>query len=200
MLFRSTKDRRTSISTYRVLDSDRRDMTGWVPPYAKGGLTEGFVDLARAGEYFIEVRDGSNDGRSILPAVLTTRFTPTTLSYEPNDTFGTATQVPLDRFEPPTTFCRRATATGRCFMCPAPARSMFWSTKCRKLSTSPSASSTARQRDLTGWIGPPRPGGETTGSLKLEKPGWYWMEIRDSANDARSPRPFRITRTFTPGG
>ena len=56
------------------------------------------------------------------------------------------------------------------------------------------------QRDLTGWIVPPRPGGETTGSLKLEKTGWYWMEIRDSYNDARSPKPFRITRTFTPGG
>ena len=67
-------------------------------------LREGRVDRrlcrpARAGDYFIEVRDGSNDGRSIQPAVLTTRFTPTTLSYEPDDTFGTATRGSARRLE-----------------------------------------------------------------------------------------------------
>ena len=81
---------------YRVLDSDRRDMTGFVQPYAKGGLTEGFVDLPRPGDYFIEVRDGSNDGRSILSggADNALHARPGS-SYEPNDTFGTATEVPL---------------------------------------------------------------------------------------------------------
>ena len=185
--------------TYRVLDSDRRDMTGFVPPYAKGGLTEGLVDLARAGEYFIEVRDGSNDGRSILPAVLTTRFTPTTMSYEPNDTFGTATQVPLtgstaDYILP------KGDGDWQVFYVPGPGTLDVLVDEVPETLDVAVRVVDGDQRDLTGWIVPPRPGGETTGSLKLEKPGWYWMEIRDSSNDARSPRPFRITRTFTPGG
>ena len=43
--------------TFHVLDADRRDLTGWVPAYAKGGLTEGHADLKAPGAYYIEVRD-----------------------------------------------------------------------------------------------------------------------------------------------
>jgi hypothetical protein len=182
---------------YRVIDSDRRDMTGWVAPYSKGGLTEGFVDLPRAGDYFIEVRDGSNDARSILPAVLSTRFAPTGASPEPDDTFGTATPVPLvganaDYILP------RGDADWHVFYVPAAG------TLDVAVDEVPEALDVVvrildgDQRDLSGWIVPPRPGGVTTGSLKLERPGWYWMEIRDGSNDARSPQPFRVTRNFTP--
>jgi len=55
------------------------------------------------------------------------------------------------------------------------------------------------QHDLTGWIVPPRKGGDTSGTAKLEHPGWYWIEVRDGGNDARSPKPFRINRHFTAG-
>jgi uncharacterized caspase-like protein len=185
--------------TYHVLDSDRRDMTGWVPAYAKGGLTEGFVDLARAGQYFIEVRDGNNDGRSIKPAVLTTRFTPTTMSYEPNDTFGTATQVSLvgsnaDYILP------KGDGDWHVFYAPGPGMLNVSVDEVPEVLDVALRVLDSDQRDLTGWIIPPRPGGETTGTVKLERPGWYWMEIRDSYNDARSPKPFRVTRTFTPAG
>ena len=52
------------------------------------------------------------------------------------------------------------------------------------------------QRDLTGWVAGPRKGADTVGKAKLDKPGWYWIEIRDASNSGRSPLPFRITREF----
>ena len=58
--------------TFHVLDADRHDLTGWVPPYAKGGLTEGRADLKAPGAYYIEVRDSNNDARSIQSATLST--------------------------------------------------------------------------------------------------------------------------------
>ena len=52
--------------------------------------------------------------------------------------------------------------------------------------------------EIQYWIAAPRPGGDTTGTVTIPAAGWYWMEIRDGYNDARSPQPFRITRTFRP--
>jgi hypothetical protein len=184
---------------YRVLDSDRRDMTGWVAPYAKGGLTEGIVDLPRPGGYFIEVRDGSNDARSILPAVLTTRFTPTSPSYEPNDTFGTATEVPLIGSNAGY-ILPRGDGDWQVFYVPGPGTLDVAIDEVPETLDVVLRILDGDQRDLTGWIVPPRPGGVTTGSVALERPGWYWMEIRDGANDSRSARPFRITRDFKPLG
>ncbi|MHB1104666.1 MAG: PPC domain-containing protein [Devosia sp.] len=80
---------------YRVVNSDWNELAYWVPPYRKGGLTEGFVDFALPGTYFLELRDGSNDGRSIEPATLKTVFTPTPGSNEPNNAFGAATPVEI---------------------------------------------------------------------------------------------------------
>ena len=184
---------------YRVLDADRRDLTGWVQPYSKGGLTEGFVDLPRAGEYFIEVRDNGNDGRSILPAVLTTRFTPTTLSYEPNNTFGTATQVPLVGSNPDY-ILPQGDSDWHVFYVPGAGTLDISVDEVPETLDVAIRVVDGDQRDLTGTIVPPRPGGVTTGSLTLERAGWYWMEIRDNNNDARSAKPFRITRNFTPAG
>src|SRR5262249_26742355 len=79
----------------RVLDGDLRDLTGWIQPYAKGGLTEGFADLRTPGAYYLEVRDGGNDARSIEPATLRTRFAPSIAEGEPDDTFGSAAAEPL---------------------------------------------------------------------------------------------------------
>ena len=56
----------------------------------------------------------------------------------------------------------------------------------------------AERNEIQYWVSPPRVGGVTTGSTKLPAAGWYWMEIRDSNNDARSPYPFTVKRWFRP--
>jgi hypothetical protein len=121
------------------------------------------------------------------------------MSYEPNDTFGTATQVSLvgsnaDYILP------KGDGDWHVFYAPGPGMLNVSVDEVPEVLDVALRVLDSDQRDLTGWIIPPRPGGETTGTVKLERPGWYWMEIRDSYNDARSPKPFRVTRTFTPAG
>ena len=181
-----------------VLDADQHDLTGWIPPYSKGGRTEGLADLRAPGTYFIEIRDGANDARAIEPATLTTKFTPSVAEGEPNDTFGSATPQPLDGTTSGTILpvgdadwqVVRVSEPGMLAVTidqvPAELDVVF-----RVLD--------GDQRDLTGWIAPPRKGGDTYGKARLEHPGWYWIEVRDGANDARSPKPFRIVRQFTAG-
>jgi hypothetical protein len=130
--------------------------------------------------------------------VLTTRFTPTIASYEPNDTFGTATEVPLvgsnaDYILP------KGDGDWEVFYVPAAGKVGVTVDEMPEVLDVVVRILDSDQRDLTGWIAPPRPGGVTSGNVAIEKPGWYWMEIRDGSNDARSPNPFKITRMFKPG-
>ena len=81
--------------TYRVVGADWTELAYWVAAYRKGGLTEGSVDFARPGTYYLEVRDASNDGRSIEPATLKTIFTPTPGSNEPCSSLTVPSMVPL---------------------------------------------------------------------------------------------------------
>src|SRR6185295_11907883 len=82
---------------YRVWDASHQIVRDWVAPYKKGGVTEGFADLPRPGVYFIEVVDGNNDERSVEPATLSTIFTPALDSFEPNNSFGHAAPLALDK-------------------------------------------------------------------------------------------------------
>ena len=182
---------------FRVLNADKADMTGWIAPYSMGGLTEGYADLAWPGAYFIEVRDGANDARSIRHAILSTRFTPTELSYEPNDTFGSATRVSLDGASP-AHILPRGEADWHVFYAPGPGALDVTIDEVPEALDIAFRVLNADRADMTGWITAPRLGGVTTGTVTLPGAGWYWMEIRDGSNDARSPLPFRVTRYFRP--
>ena len=59
---------------FRVWNANRDVVQNWVSPLAKGGDTVGAATLKEAGRYFIELRDGRNDGRSIQPYTLTIRM------------------------------------------------------------------------------------------------------------------------------
>ena len=82
---------------YRVWDANHQVVRDWVAPYKKGGVTEGFADLPRPGVYFIEIVDGNNDERSVEPATLSTTFTPALDTLEPNNSFGHAAPLALDK-------------------------------------------------------------------------------------------------------
>ncbi len=61
----------------RVWNADKSTISGWFSPLSAGGDTELLIDLPAAGQFFLEVRDGSDDGRAIEPYRLQSRFTPT---------------------------------------------------------------------------------------------------------------------------
>jgi hypothetical protein len=56
----------------------------------------------------------------------------------------------------------------------------------------------AERSEIQSWVAPPRAGGDTTATVAVPAAGWYWMELRDGNNDARSPAPFRVSRMFRP--
>lgn len=181
--------------TYRVVNPDWTELATWVAAYRKGGLTEGSVDLPRPGTYYIEVRDSYNDARSIEPATLKTEFTPTLGSNEPNNAYGEATPVDIE---------------GETIAHILPVNDgdwhVFYAEKPGTLDVAITGVPAeldiafrvldADRNEVQSWVNAPRPGGDTTGSVSLPHTGWYWMEIRDSYNDARSPLPFTVTRTF----
>ena len=54
----------------RVWNSDKYAVSNWFAPFRAGGDTEGSFGLEKAGTYYLEVRDGKNDERSVEPYTL----------------------------------------------------------------------------------------------------------------------------------
>jgi hypothetical protein len=185
--------------TYRVVNPDFTELAYWVAAYRMGGLTEGFADLPRPGTYYLEVRDANNDARSIEPATLKTGFTPTVGSNEPNNAFGEATPVEI---------------TGETVAHILPIGDgdwhVFYADGAGELDVEidgvPEVLDisfrvlNAEESEIQYWINAPRPGGVTTGTVTIPAAGWYWMEVRDGNNDARSPLPFTVKRVFRRAG
>ena len=182
---------------YRVVNSDWNELAYWVPPYRKGGLTEGFVDLALPGTYFLEVRDGGNDGRSIEPATLKTTFTPTLGSSEPNNSFGEAAPVEITG-DTHVHILPRGDADWHVFYAPSAGELDVEIAEVAENLDIAFHVLNAERSEIQYWISAPRPGGVTTGTVAIPAPGWYWMELRDGNNDERSPQPFRVSRVFRP--
>ena len=60
----------------RAWNADKQVISQWFTPLAKGGNTTTKIGLPQAGEYFLEVRDGSDNGRAITSYTLTTSMAP----------------------------------------------------------------------------------------------------------------------------
>ena len=180
---------------YRVWDANRQVLRDWVAPYRKGGVTEGFADLPHAGTYFIEVTDGNNDDRSVLPATLSTTFTPVADTLEPNNAFGQA--APLGLGEP-----IRANILPQSdedwYLVAAPGPGAFTVTVDEVDENLDIAVRlwNAEAAVAGDWVGPPRKGGVTEAEFKVPAAGLYRLQVADSNNDARSNKPYRIEVDF----
>jgi len=184
---------------YRVVNSDWSELAYWVPPYRKGGLTEGFVDLPRPGTYFLQIADGAYDGRSIEPATLRTAFSPTLGSNEPNNAFGEATPVEITG-ETVAHILPLGDGDWHVFHADGPGELDVAIDGVPENLDIAFRLLNADRAEIQYWVSAPRPGGLTSGTVAIPAAGWYWMEIRDGNNNARSPLPFTVTRTFRPMG
>ena len=179
---------------YRVWNADLKVIRDWVPPYRKGGVTEGFADLPSAGVYFIEVSDGRSDDRSVQHATLATKFTATDDPLEPNNSFGAARALNLGT-------PRRAHILPRgdtdWYLLEAPRSGEFVVTVDE---VDPALDIWVRlwnaEAQAGQWFGPPRPGGVTEASIAVAGAGTYRLEVSDGRSDARSAKPFRILVDF----
>lgn len=52
---------------FRVWNIEKRTVSGWISPLRAGGETTGEVAIQSGGSYFLEVRDGKDDARSVTP-------------------------------------------------------------------------------------------------------------------------------------
>jgi hypothetical protein len=182
---------------FRVWNQERSVITNWYAPLAKGGNTEGVVDIAAAGDYYLEVRDGNDDANAPDPYTLALVFTPSIDTHEPNNAFGMAADVTANQHW-------RATIL--------PKGDVDWyrftvdhQGEFRVAITNVPANLdvqfrvwNAEGQPLSNWFAPLAVGGETRGTFDLPQPGTYIVEMRDGKDDERSVQPFDITFAFTP--
>ena len=181
--------------SFRIWDADLRTITGWFAPLKAGGDTEGTIDLPDQGSYVVEVRDGRDDARSVLPYSLRATYTPTNDRGEPNNSFGSAVPLKLG-----------STISGTIL----PRGDADW----YRVSTVRSGSLAVQisespvnldmvmrvwndeKRTISGWIAPLRVGGETTGEVAIPEAGIYLIEVRDGRDDDRSVKQYRLTASM----
>jgi hypothetical protein len=182
---------------FRLWNSNKDVLTNWYAPLAKGGNTEAVIDLPAAGRYFLEVSDGNDDARSVQPYHLQTLFTPSPDEFEPNQDFGHAVAIGVDRSIQAT-------------ILPAGDADWFSFLVDRHGELTVQVSSAPADMDvvfrlwnnnkdvLTNWFAPLAKGGNTEAVIDLPEPGRYFLEARDGNDDARSITPFTLSTTFTP--
>ncbi len=182
--------------SFRVWDSDLRPITGWIAPLKTGGVTEGTIDLPIQGSYVIEVRDGRDDARSVLPYSLRATYTPTNDRGEPNNSFGSAVPLKLGSAISGT-ILPRGDADWYRVSTVRPGNLRV------QISESPENLDLVvrvwndEKRTISGWIAPLRSGGETTGEVAIPKAGTYFIEVRDGRDDDRSVKAYRLTATMS---
>lgn len=174
----------------RVWDSNKQTISSWFAPLARGGNTAATVDIPKAGSYYLEVVDGSNDARSITPFLLQARFLPAADQGEPNNTFETATAVGLDTTIPANIlpandadWCRlELTETGELHVLIT--------------NVAPNLELAMRLWDetedvLVNWVYPLAAGGDTVAVFPITEPGVYYLEVVDNRR-GRSIQPYLL--------
>jgi hypothetical protein len=162
---------------YRVWNANRQVIRDYVAPYAKGGLTEGFADLPAAGLYFIEVTDGSNDGRSVAPATLQSTFT---AALDGGWQAHILPQGDADWFRIAAPGAGELTVSLAGVPEPLDIYFRLWDAN----------------GGASGWMGPAKPGGDFTAPVPITAAGDYRLEVVDGNNDARSALPFTVSWSF----
>jgi hypothetical protein len=182
---------------FRLYNADGAVIQDWQVAPRPGGETLAVFDLKLPGAYFLELADGSNDGRSIAPYTLTTVFAPSVDNFEPNDSFAEAVEIP---------------ATGSRRLTVLPKSDADWfrldvdhpgELKIGAFDVPQSLDVAFRvhNRDkqvIADWMVPPRPGGDTVGMVDLPRPGDYYIEINDSYNDQGDIAHYRFETAYTP--
>jgi hypothetical protein len=182
---------------FRVWTKEKAYLTGWHSPLAVGGETEGIVDFPTAGDYFLEVVDGTHDNNSSDPYSLNLNFTPSSDPYEPNNNFGMAADVTPNQ-------------TWRSTILPKGDSDWFRVLVDHHGQLAITASSVPANLDvnfrvwtgekayLTGWLAPLAEGGDNKAIVDLPAPGAYVVEMRDGRDDKRSIQPIDLQFAFTP--
>ncbi|MFN8443720.1 MAG: PPC domain-containing protein [Caldilineaceae bacterium] len=181
----------------RVWNGNKDTISDWMRPLAKGGETHGVVDLPQAGRYYLEIVEDSGAAASDQSYSLQTIFSPTVESDEPNNTFGSASdlvfEVPLQANILPSgdadwyhvVVDHQGEMQVTINQVPADLAIDFrvWN---------------ASKEVVSDWIRPLAKGGDTVGIIDLPAPGGYYLEVIEDSGGGRSIQPYTIQASFVP--
>lgn len=179
----------------RVWNANGDAISNWIAPLAKGGNTTGFVDLPEPGRYALEVVDGGSDARAIQPFSVTLTFTRAVDAFEPNNNFGSASALGIDRAVQANLlpqgdndwYYLDVTHQGelQLSVTQAPANLdinvRVWN---------------ANKDAISNWFAPLAKGGNVTDTIDLPASGRYYLEVVDGGSDARSIQPYTLGTKF----
>ncbi len=177
---------------YRFYNAERAVIQDWVPPYRKGGVTEGFVDLPAAGTYFLEIMDGRDDDRAIEHAVLKTTFRAAPDPLEPNNSFGAAAPLAVGTAHAGHILPRGDVDWYRIEV----DRAGTLSVSIEDVDPALDIGFRALNADgavIVDWIVPPRAGAPVYGDIPVGTPGTIWLTVMDMRSDARAAAAYVIT-------
>ncbi len=179
---------------FRVWNANRDVITDWFAPLKEGGTAEGVIDLPAPDRYYLEVRDGADDARSVEPYTIQASFTPSADLYEPNGSFGAAAPMEVGAAIS-ATILPVGDADWFAFTVPhhgeltlkvnnvAPDLAVFvrlWN---------------ANRDVISDWFRPLNEGGDTEGIFDLPAPGRYYLEVGGDSGQ-RSIQPFNLRLDF----
>ncbi len=177
---------------YRIWNSEKSTISGWTGPLKEGGDTIGSFDLAKAGDYFLEVADSKHDNRSIEPYTIRLGFIPSRDRSEANDSFSQASPLKIG-----------STITGAIL----PKGDSDWyrisaawpgDLKVHLSNVPENLDLSARlwnseKSTVSGWLSPLKAGGDTEGTVPINGAGTYFLEVRDGSNDQRSTQHYTLS-------
>ncbi len=180
---------------FRVFNADYAALTSWLYAPAPGADNVNIVDLPAAGRYILEVRDGKNDQATPAPYSMRLTFAATADWAEPNDSFGDAASVELNRTYQ-ANILPKGEADWYCFTAPHQGELTATFTD-----TPPALDMAVRvfnadKSALSSWFYPLKAGADTTARFDLKYPGRHCLEVRDGKNDARAIDPYTMTPQF----
>ncbi|MCP4382162.1 MAG: hypothetical protein GY798_12245, partial [Hyphomicrobiales bacterium] len=163
----------------------------WNTATSEGTPYEDWVDIAEPGRYIIEVRDGHNTAESTALYRMTTVFTPTPDTGEPNDTPETSTSVAIgeaiqaailpknDADFYAVDIVRQGELTLRFPAVPEPLNMAFLVYD-------------SDGEEVGKWNTATAEGAPFEDRVDIATPGRYLIEVRDGHNTARSPDPYEM--------
>ena len=175
----------------RLWDDDNRVYQNWIRPLRAGGDTEGVIDFALPGRYYLEVRDDGDDGRSTLPYLLRTRLTTVVDLHDQNDSIGQADPI------------RRGVPVQGTIL---PVRDRDWYRlevdRVTRLHVHLSGGSpemtlafrvwNADNRVVLNWQRAPAAGSEVSGDADVTESGSYFIEVAASGDGDSSTVPYTL--------
>ena len=176
----------------RVWNSNKDVLLDWQSPPRPGGDTDVIFDVPRAGRYYLEVADGSDNGRSTQAYTLLVELTLATDATEDNDIFMKAQPISLG-----------GAVTGSIL----PTRDHDWYRLDSLAPGTLGVSIVNNPADLDvvarvwnadkdvacDWQSPPREGGDTVFECPLKEAGNYYIEVADGGDNRSSPAPYTLT-------